>query len=170
MENKSTSSQLPTALRLGNTVTTDKSNLISELVNFRAGHGCTSATLKVLNDIITTIRDITVQPYSSPWPRLSPLSITPFLLVTSTGLGSQMSVSAGLPTTSLIEFRVLNRRACCPDLWQSLWVCHRFQSRADSLFCIHQWCCSCCWWFSDPPLRRRHHSVYLWPLLGHCVN
>ena len=29
MENKSTSSQLPTALRLGNTVTTDKSMIIS---------------------------------------------------------------------------------------------------------------------------------------------
>jgi hypothetical protein len=28
MENKSTSSQLPTALRLGNTVTTDKSTII----------------------------------------------------------------------------------------------------------------------------------------------
>ena len=27
--------------------------------------------------------------------------------------------------TSLIEFSVSNRRACCPDLWQSLWGCHR---------------------------------------------
>ena len=104
MENKSTSSQLPTALRLGNTVTTDKSTIIenfnkhfstagyafhlatlipvnaslrsskAKLINkqitnhfeshrtfsamqsgFRAGHGCTSAMLKVLNDIITAI-------------------------------------------------------------------------------------------------------------------
>uniref|UniRef100_A0A8K9WUZ7 Reverse transcriptase domain-containing protein n=1 Tax=Oncorhynchus mykiss TaxID=8022 RepID=A0A8K9WUZ7_ONCMY len=41
MENKNPSSQLPTALKIGNTVTTDKST--------------TSATLKVLNDILTAI-------------------------------------------------------------------------------------------------------------------
>jgi hypothetical protein len=33
MENKSTSSQLPTALRLGNTVTTDKSTIIENFNN-----------------------------------------------------------------------------------------------------------------------------------------
>jgi hypothetical protein len=46
MENKSTSSQLPTALRLGNTVTTDKSMIIE---NFNkhfstAGHAFRLAT------------------------------------------------------------------------------------------------------------------------------
>ena len=39
MENKTTSSQLPTALRLGNSVTTDKSTIIENFNNFStAGH------------------------------------------------------------------------------------------------------------------------------------
>ena len=67
------------------------------------------------------------------------------------------------------NFRVSNRRACCPVLWQSLWGCHRVQF-SGRLFFIYQWCCSCCGRFPDPPLRRRHHSVYIWPFLGHCVK
>ena len=42
-----------------------------------------------------------------------------------------MTASPGSPTTSQIEFSVSNRRACCPDLWQSLWGCHRVQ------FCVY---------------------------------
>ena len=38
---------------------------------------------------------------------------TTYLLADSTALVSQMIVSSGLPTTSLIEFSVSNRRACC---------------------------------------------------------
>ena len=47
MENKSTSSQLPTALRLGNTVTTDKSMIINNLNKHlsTAGHAFHLATL-----------------------------------------------------------------------------------------------------------------------------
>ena len=139
---------------------------------FRAGRGCTSAMLKVLNNIITTIaKNSNVQPSSSTWPRLSALSITVFLSADSTALVSLMTASPGLLTTSPIEFSVSNWRACCPDLWQSLWACHRvqFSGRLFSLY-INQLCCSCCWWFSDPPLRRRHHSVYIWPFVGHCAN
>ena len=42
----------------------------------------------------------------------------------------------GSPTTSQIEFSVSNWRACCPDLWQSLWGCHRvqFSGRLFSLY------------------------------------
>jgi hypothetical protein len=46
MENKSTSSQLPTALRLGNTVTIDKSMIIEHFNNHfsTAGHAFLLAT------------------------------------------------------------------------------------------------------------------------------
>ena len=83
-----------------------------------------------------SILPCTVQPYSSTWPRLLTLSITPFLSAESAALVSQMIASPGSPTTSLIEFSVSNRRACCPDLWQSLWGCHRvkFSGRLSSLY------------------------------------
>ena len=68
-----------------------------------------------------------MQPSSSTWLRLSTLSITAFLSADSTALVSQMTASPGSPTTSQTEFSVSNRRACCPDLWQSLWGCHRVQ-------------------------------------------
>ncbi|XP_070295915.1 probable RNA-directed DNA polymerase from transposon BS isoform X1 [Salvelinus sp. IW2-2015] len=61
---------------------------------FRAGHGCTSATLKVLNDIISpprpaSIRNNTVQPFSSTWLRLSTLSIThPYRRLNSLGFSN----------------------------------------------------------------------------------
>ena len=38
-----------------------------------------------------------------------------------------MTASPGSPTSSQIEFSGLNRRACCPNLWQPLWGCHRVQ-------------------------------------------
>ncbi|CDQ63333.1 unnamed protein product [Oncorhynchus mykiss] len=47
-----------------------------------------------------------------------------------------MIASPGSPTTSLIEFSVSNRRVCCPDLWQSLWGCHRVQF-LDRLFSVY---------------------------------
>ena len=55
----------------------------------------------------------------------------------STALVSRMTASAGSPTTSL-EFSVPNRRACCLDLWQSLWGCHRvqFSGRIFSIYII----------------------------------
>ena len=84
---------------------------------FRAGHGCTSATHKVLNDIITAI--------DKRHYYVAVFLVTTFLLADSTDLVSQMIASPGLPTTSLIEFSVSNRSACCPDLLQSLWGCHR---------------------------------------------
>ncbi|CDQ96847.1 unnamed protein product [Oncorhynchus mykiss] len=81
---------------------------------FRAGHGCTSATLKVLNDILTAIDK---KQYCA-------------------ALFIDLVASPGSPTTSLIEFSVSNRRACCPGLWQSLWGYHRVQflDRLASLY------------------------------------
>ena len=131
---------------------------------FRAGQGCTSATLKVLNAIIITNNK---RQYSAAvfidLPRLSILSITGFLLADSIALVSQMTASPGSPTTSQIEFSVSNRRACCPDLWQSLWGCHRVQflGRLFSLYISMM---------SLLLLVRRHHSVYIWPFFGHCAN
>ena len=55
------------------------------------------------------------------------LSITAFLSADSTALVSLMAASPGSHTTSQTEFSVSNCRACCPDLWQSLWGCHRVQ-------------------------------------------
>jgi hypothetical protein len=47
-----------------------------------------------------------------------------------------MTASPGSPTTSQIEFSVLNRRACCLDLCQSLRGYHRvqFSGRLFSLY------------------------------------
>ena len=47
-----------------------------------------------------------------------------------------MTASPGSPTTSQIEFSESNRRACCPDLWQTLWERHRvkFSGRLFSLY------------------------------------
>uniref|UniRef100_A0A8C7RE61 Mannose receptor, C type 1b n=1 Tax=Oncorhynchus mykiss TaxID=8022 RepID=A0A8C7RE61_ONCMY len=70
--------------------------------------------------------------------KLSTLSITAFLLADSTALVSQITASPGSPTTSLTAFSVSNRRACCPDLWQSLWGCHRVQFSG-------RLCRFCCW-------------------------
>ena len=51
MENKSTSSQLPTALRLGNTVSTDKSTIIENFIKHfsTAGHAFHLATPTLVN-------------------------------------------------------------------------------------------------------------------------
>ena len=53
---------------------------------------------------------------------LSTLLITTFLSADSTALASQMTASSGSPAISQTEFSVSNRRACCPDLWQSMGV------------------------------------------------
>ena len=94
---------------------------------FRAGHGCTSATLKVLNDNLTTIDkkhyceavfiDLAKAFYS----------VNHHILIGRLDCLGFSNASPGSPTTSLIEFSVSNRRVCCPDLWQSLWGCHRVQ-------------------------------------------
>ena len=131
-------------------------------------HGCTSAPLKVLNYIITAIdkRQYCAVVFIGLAKVLDSVNQS-ILIDRLNSLGLIMTSSPGLPTTSQIEFSLSNWRACCPDLWRSLWGCHRvhFSGRLFSL-CIYQWCRSCCWWFSDPPLHRRHHSVYLWPFFG----
>ncbi|KAK6292341.1 hypothetical protein J4Q44_G00369250 [Coregonus suidteri] len=47
-----------------------------------------------------------------------------------------MTASPGSPTNSQIEFNVSNRRACCLDLWQSLWGCHRVQFLCISMMSL----------------------------------
>ncbi|CDQ61234.1 unnamed protein product [Oncorhynchus mykiss] len=69
---------------------------------FQAGHGCTSATLQVLNDIITSIDKR--QYYVAVFIDLAKA-------LNSTALVSQMTASPGSLTTSQIEFSVSNRRA-----------------------------------------------------------
>ena len=74
---------------------------------FRAGHGCTSATLKVLNDIITAIdkRHYCAAVFID-LAKASTLLITTFLSADLTALVSKMIASPGSPTTSLIELCV----------------------------------------------------------------
>ena len=133
---------------------------------FRTGHGCTSATLKILNDILTAIdkrhycaavfidlaKAFDSVNHHIIIDRLNILGFSNYCLawftnyfsdrvqcVKSEGLLSgPLAVSMGVPQGSIL--------------------------------CIHQWCRSCCWWFSDPPLRRRHHCVNIRPFIGHCVN
>jgi hypothetical protein len=105
---------------------------------FRAGHGCISATLKVLNDIITNIdkRHYCAAVFIDLAKAFD--SITTLLLADSTAVDSQMIASPSPPTTSLIEFRMSNRRACCPNLWQSLWGYNmvQFSDRLSSLYTL----------------------------------
>ena len=107
---------------------------------FRAGHGCTSATLKVLKWYHNHHRLKT-------WPRLLTLSIT-----TLSALVSQIGGPVARTSGSLFGGAT------------------GFNPQTDSFLCIHQWCHSCCWWFSDPPLRIWHNSVYFWTFFGYCVN
>ena len=103
---------------------------------FRAIHWFTSAPLKVLNDILTAIDKKQYCAAEFIDQRLSTLSINTSSSADSIALVSQMIASPGSPTTSLIEFSVSNRRACCPGRGQSLWGCHRVQflGRLSSLY------------------------------------
>ena len=140
---------------------------------FSAGHRCTSAMLKVQNDIITAIDKKTVlcsrlhRPGQGFWLCQSPYSLS----ADSTTLVSQMTALPGSPTTSQIEFSVF--KIGRPVVWTSGLLyggTTGFNSRADSFLCIYQWCRSCFGGFPDPPVRRRCHSEYFWPFFGHCVN
>ena len=141
---------------------------------FRAGHGCTSTTLKVLNDIITAIdkRHYCAAVFIDLAKAFDSVNHNTLLLADSTALVSQMIASPGSPTTSLIDLTHWTRRACCPDLWQSLWGCHRvhISGRLSSLYTSMMSLLLLVIFFFDPPLHRRHHSVYFWPFFGHCVN
>ena len=90
---------------------------------FRAGHGCTSATLKDLNDIITSI-DKTVLCSRLHWPgqgfRLGQSPYSYWLTQQPWFLKWLPRLVHQLPGRQ--EFRVSNRWACCPDLWQSMGV------------------------------------------------
>jgi hypothetical protein len=75
---------------------------------FRAGHRYISATLKVLNDIITTInkRQYCAAVFIDLAKPFDSISIIVFLLAVSIALVSQMAASPGSPTSSQIEFSV----------------------------------------------------------------
>ena len=104
---------------------------------FRAGHGCTSAMLKVLNDIITTIdkRQYCAAVFINLAKAFNSFNHQ-ILIGRLNSLGSQMTASPCSPTTSQIKFSVSTQRACCPDLWQSLWGCHRVQT-SGRLFSLY---------------------------------
>ena len=95
---------------------------------FRAGHWYTSATIKVLNDIITAIdkRLYCAAVFSDLAKAFVSVNHRIFIGRLNS-FGSQMTASPCSPTTSQIEFSVSNRRVCCLDLLQSLWVCHKVQ-------------------------------------------
>ena len=141
------------------------------LSGVRAAHGCTSATLKVLNDMITAIDkrrycaavfiDLAKVFHSVNHHilngRLNSLGFSNDFLASFTNYFSdrvQCVKSEGLLSGPLAVY------GCSTG----------FNSQADSFLCIHQCCRSCFWGFSDPPLRRRHYFVYIWPFFGHCVN
>ena len=105
---------------------------------FRAGHGCTSATLKVLNGIITAIdkRHYCAAVFIDLAKAFN--SVNHHILIGRLN-------SLGFSNDCLDWFTnyfsdsvqsVSNRRACCPDLWQSLWGCHRVQF-LDRLFSLY---------------------------------
>ena len=130
---------------------------------FRAGHGCTSATLKVLNDIITAIDHRTGHG---------------FRLCQSPHYYRQTQQPWFLNWLPRLVHHLLLRQS---SVWQiggpvvrtsgSLYGgATGFNSQANSFLCIYQRCRTYCRWFPDPLLRRRYHSVYLWPFFGHCVN
>ena len=103
---------------------------------FRAGHGRTSTTLKVLIDIITANdkRHYCAAVFINLAKAFDFVNHH-ILIGILNSLGFSNDCLAWSPTTSLIEFCVSNRRACCPDLWQSLWECNRvqFSGRLSSL-------------------------------------
>jgi hypothetical protein len=138
---------------------------------FWAGHGWTSATLKVLNDIITAIDK---RQYCAAvvidLAKAFDYVITAFLSADSIALASQMTASPGLPTTYQTEICVKSGGPVVQTFGSLYGGATGLNSRVYSFLCIYQWCCSCFWWFSDPPLRRRHNSVYIWPFFGHCAN
>ena len=84
---------------------------------------------------------------------------------------SQITASPGSPTTSQMEFSVSNRRACCPDLWQSLWGYHSVQFSGPTLFSVY---------VNDVALAAGESLIHLYadntilytsgPSLDKCVN
>ena len=93
---------------------------------FQAGHGCTSATLNVLNDIKTAIdkRQYCVAVFIDLAKAFD--SVNHHILIGRlNSLGFSNDCLAWF--TNYFSDSVSNRRACCPDLWQSLWGCHRVQ-------------------------------------------
>ena len=137
---------------------------------FRAGHGCISATLKVLNNIITAIDKRLCSRIHQPGQG--------FRLCQSQHSYRQTQQPWFLKWLPRLVHQLLLRQSSVCQIGGhvvrtsgSLYGgATGFNSRDDSFLCIPQWCRSCCWWVSDPPLCRQHHSVYFWPFFGHCVN
>ena len=94
---------------------------------FRAGHGCTSATLKVLNNIITVIdkRQYCATVFIDLAKAFYNVNHHIFIGRLNS-LGFSNDCLAWF-TNYFSEFSVSNWRGCCSDLWQSLRGCHRVQ-------------------------------------------
>ncbi|XP_064794591.1 SIN3-HDAC complex-associated factor-like isoform X1 [Oncorhynchus masou masou] len=69
--------------------------------------------------------DVELSPGATHSPVFSFLDLTYWKRLNSQV--SLMAASPGSHTTSQTEFSVSNWRAFCPDLWLSLWGCHRVQ-------------------------------------------
>ena len=133
---------------------------------FGAGHGCTSATLKVLTDIITAIDK-----------RQYCAAVFIDLANAFDSVNHRILMRSLKWLPRLVHQLLLRWSSVCkiggPVVRTSGSLyggATGFNSWAKSFLCIYQWCHSCFWWLSDPPLRRRHHSVYFWPFFGHCVK
>jgi hypothetical protein len=87
------------------------SPLCNPLCNFQTGHGCTSATLKVLNDILTAIdkRQYCAAVFidlAKAFDSVSHRILIGRLGILSAALVSQMTASSGSQTNSQIDFSV----------------------------------------------------------------
>ena len=94
---------------------------------FRAGHGCTSATLKVLNDIITAIdkRQYCVAIFIGLNKAFD--SVNHHILIGRlNSLGFSNDCLAWFTNYFSVKVQCV-KLACCLDLWHSLWGCHRVQ-------------------------------------------
>ena len=94
-----------------------------------------SSVLSPLNKLILYLSDLNGPPFQQSSAASSPVVIFHLLSLFSPCRLSTLvdRLSIGSPTTSQIEFSVPNRRACCPDLWQSLWGTIGF----NSLFSVY---------------------------------
>ena len=99
---------------------------------FIAGHGCTSATLKVLNDIIyPPSRHYCAAIFIDLAKAFD--SVNHHIVI---GRLDSLGYSNDCLAWFTSYFSNLACLACCPDLWQSLWRCQRvqFSGRLSSLY------------------------------------
>ena len=90
-----------------------------------------------------------MQPYSSTWPRLSTVNHN-ILIGRLDSLGFSNDCLAWCTNYFSDRVQCVKSEGLLSGPLTVYGCATGFNSRADSLFCIHQWCCSCCRWFLDP--------------------